>query len=192
MKHLTLLLLISVVLLSGCSSDESAQLVNNIVTDAPENAIISTPTSEPTSPPVPDPTPTLAPTKAPKVSKLFTSVYLPYANREKSWYFQSVKSFAKSCGYSCKVTKPTEDDLGQIKISDSNGDYVYFSFMPSTTDDEILMCVSFYQKKSNSEVSLSNYSTDSSASYDTFDIHVVGEQNEKVSSTDEQQEFLFH
>lgn len=188
MKHLKLLLLISVLLLSSCSSSDNTQSVENVATSEPEKTISSDITSEPTQ----TLEPTEAPTKAPKISDLFTSVYLPYANREESWYFQSVKSFAKSCGYSHKITKPTKDDLGEIKISDSNGDYVYFCFMPSTIDDEIIMSVSFYQKKSNSEVSVSNYSTDSSASYDFFDIHVIGNDTEEVSSTDEQQEFLFN
>lgn len=194
MKRLTILLLISIILLSSCSSNESEQSVNNITTETPENTVAPTsePTSPPTSEPTPDPTPTLAPTKTPKVSDLFTSVYVPYANREKSWYFRSVKSFAKSCDYSCKITKPTKNRFGQITISDSNGDYVYFGFMSNDDGDEIIMTVSFYQSESDSEVSLSNYSTDNSASYDTFTTHVIGEPDEEVSSTDEQQEFLFN
>ena len=192
MKHLKLLLLISILFLSGCSSNEATQSVENTVTETPEPTATAAPTSEITSAPTPEITATPVSTEVPAVSELFTSVYVPFANREKSWYFKSVKSFAKSCGYTYEITKPTEDDIGQITISDSNGDYVYFAFMPSSGKDEIIMIVSFHQEESNTEVSVSNYSTDSSASYDTFSTQVIGEAKNEVSSIDEQQDFLFN
>lgn len=187
MKHLKLLLLISALLLCGCSSNE----------DNPASyEVASVPTETPTPTPTPEPTatpkPTAIPTEAPKVSELFTTVYLPYANREKPWLFNSVKNFCEASSYSCEVTEPTEDIVGTIQVFDSNGDYVYFLFMPSAVGDDIIMTVGFHQEASNSEVSLSNYSSNSSAEYDTLSTHIIGGQENDVLSVDEQQSFLFN
>ena len=122
--------------------------------------------------------------------QLFEDVYLPYANREKTFTFNSVKTFANSCGYTAEIVEPTNDTNATIKISVTNGDYVYFSFSPINSIDTIIT-VSFYHAISNSEVSLSNFSSDGSASYDTFDTHIIGEQSKKVSGTDAQYSFLF-
>lgn len=126
-----------------------------------------------------------------EISQLFKTVYLPYANREQSFIFDAVKSFALSTEYDAEITEPTSEDFGEIKLTDENGDYVYFGFNP-INNVETIMIVSYYQASTNSEVSLSNFSSDGSRQYDTYDTHVLGESSVEVSGPDEQQRFLFN
>lgn len=191
MKHLKLLLLISIFLLCGCSSGEDVQPVENIVV----STVTPTPTSELAFTPTPKviATPISEVTVTPKISELFTSVYLPYANREKPWLFSAVKAFAESCGYPSEITEPTEEIVGTIKVSDTNGDYVYFAFSENAAiGEDTIMIVSFYRAATNSEVSISNYSSDGSSEYDVFNVHVVGESDNVVASIEEQKVFLFN
>lgn len=123
-------------------------------------------------------------------TELFESIYVPYANREKAYFFESVKTFVQTTEYEIEITEPTSDTFAQIKLADNNGDYVYFVFN-SIDDIEIIMSVSYYQGATTTEVSMSNYSTDGSPAYDTFSTHVIGEQANKVDGTDEQRLFLF-
>ena len=121
---------------------------------------------------------------------LFESIYAPYANREKSFIFNDVKEFIQTTDYEQEITEPTANDLGTIKLLDENGDYVFFAFNP-VNGIEIIMSVSYYHDSTNSEVSLSNYSTDGSPKYDTFSTHVLGESETKVYDLEEQKNFLF-
>lgn len=123
--------------------------------------------------------------------QLFEDVYLPYANRVNTFAFKNVKTFANSCGYEAEIVEPTNDINATIKISATNGDYVYFGF--NLVDNiDMIMTVSFYHAASNSEVSLSNYSSDGSSIYDIYNTHVIGEQTKKVNGTDAQRDFLFN
>lgn len=149
------------------------------------------PTEKPSDPTF-EPTVTPPPTNAPEVSELFTTVYLPYAKRNKLWGFNPVKSFVQTCGYTSEIIEPTDDSNGSITVSDSNGDYVYFYFIQNQeTGMYNIMSVGFYRASTNSEVSVSNYSSDGSRYYDKFGTHVIGESTNYVQSTDEQQSFLF-
>lgn len=123
-------------------------------------------------------------------TELFESVYIPYANREKSFAFDKVKSFAQSTDYEPEIIEPTADDIGTIKLTDTNGDYVYFAFN-TVNGVESIMIVSYYQSATNTEVSLANYSSGGSPAYDNFSTHVIGEPEIKVTGTDEQKVFLF-
>lgn len=122
--------------------------------------------------------------------RLFEDIYVPYANREKPFTFESVKTLADSCEYETEIVSATNDTNASIKISTTNGDYVYFAFSPINGINMITI-VSFYQASSNSEVSLSNYSSDGSALYDTYDIHIIGDQLKDVNGIDDQRNFLF-
>ncbi len=125
------------------------------------------------------------------VTDLFKSVYLPYANRENPWVFNLVKQFAQSTDYEITITEPSSETMGTIKLTAENGDYVYFNFKP-LDDIDIIMTINYYQTASESEVSLSNYSSDGSPQYDRYTTHVLGELESDVSSTQEQQLFLFN
>lgn len=122
---------------------------------------------------------------------LFKDVYLPYAKREKPFIFDGVKTFAQNTtDYATEINEPGSGTCS-IKFSSDSGDYVYFSFLPTTNDVYAISSMSYYQASTNSEVTLSNDSPDCTASYDTFHTHVLGESKEKVSGPDEQQSFLF-
>lgn len=123
-------------------------------------------------------------------TELFESIYVPYANREKAYFFESVKTFVQTTEYEIEITEPTPDIVAQIKLTDNNGDYVYFAFHP-IDDIEMLMVVNYYRDATTSEVSMSNYSTNGSPAYDAFSTHVIGEGENKVNGTDEQRLFLF-
>jgi len=122
--------------------------------------------------------------------QFFEEVYLPYANREKPFIYEAVKTFANSCEYETEIVGATEDTNASITITSPNGDYVNFIFSP-INDIDMIMIVSFYHASTNSEVSLSNYSPDGSASYDTYTTHVIGEKPQDVNGTDQQRNFLF-
>ena len=123
-------------------------------------------------------------------SALFEEVYAPYAKREKSFAFGSVKAFVEESGYKYDIVEPDEDTIGAIKVLDGSGDYVYFSFY-LCNDIETIMLVSYHQDSSNSEVSLSNYSDNNSSRYDILNTHVIGESSVEVKTLDEQRNFLF-
>lgn len=123
-------------------------------------------------------------------SALFEEVYAPYAKREKSFAFGSVKAFIEESGYKYDIVEPDEDTIGTIKVLDGSGDYVYFSFY-LCNNVETIMLVSYHQDSSNSEVSLSNYSDNNSSRYDVLNTHVIGESSVEVKTLDEQRTFLF-
>ena len=129
-------------------------------------------------------------TKEIQSSDLFENVYVHYANREKPFIFEGVKSFAQSSGYQINIIEPTEQELGEIKMIDSNGDYVYFCFLP-IDGVEIIRSVSYYHSINNSEVTFSNYSQNDSPEYDQFAVHNIGDSPNYVNNIDEQREFLF-
>lgn len=124
------------------------------------------------------------------VTKLFEEVYLPYANRKKSFEYNSVKQFAQSSNYELEITEPSSEESGSITLTAENGDYVYFGFK-SIDNINVVRTVSYFQTSSNSEVSLNNYSSYNSSEYDIYNTHVLGSPNSKVSDTQEQQAFLF-
>lgn len=125
-----------------------------------------------------------------ETTELFEQVYVPYANREKSFVFYGVKSFVENLEYDIKITEPSEDDLCSIKIMDTTGDYIFFLFQP-VNDIEVISLVSYHCAKTNSEVSMENYSIDGLPKYDKFKTHIIGENATEVSGTDEQRNFLF-
>lgn len=127
----------------------------------------------------------------PEASELFNAVYVKYASREKPFEFDAVKVFAEGCGYNTEINNPTSETIGSIKITDKNGDYVYFAFN-STNGVETIMTVSYFQKSSNSETSMSNYSTDGNPAYDKFSTHILGASEVEVNGIDEQKSFLYH
>ncbi|MDE6052854.1 MAG: hypothetical protein K2G55_03640, partial [Lachnospiraceae bacterium] len=126
-----------------------------------------------------------------KSTELFEQVYVPYANREKAFAFYAVKTFVSTLGYEIEITEPSEDVLGEIKIIDTNGDYVYLTFYP-VNDIETITLVNYHRAETNCEVSMENYSADSSPQLDSFATHIIGEAPVEVTGTDEQRNFLFN
>ncbi len=125
-----------------------------------------------------------------KGTDLFEDIYVPYAQREKAFVFTGVKTFAENYGSDFEINEPSENTVTSIKIM-SGDDYVYFAFNLNEENMDIIMTVSYYCSASNSEVSMSNYSTDGSPAYDTFNTHVIGEQPKTVDGVSAQREFLF-
>ena len=116
---------------------------------------------------------------------------MPFASREKSFLFEDVKNYLSTCEYNVEITGADNiDELTSIHVYDSNDDYVYFAFSP-INDMDYIMTVNFYQSSTNSEVSLSNYSADGSASYDQYTTHIIGESSKTVKNVDQQRDFLF-
>jgi len=128
-------------------------------------------------------------TEQSKLTDLFETIYIPYAQREKAFVFDAVKSFVQTTEYKAEITEPTSQDIGSIVLTDENDNYVFFAFN-LVNDIEIITTVSYHDAATNSEVSLNNYSSDGSPSYDIFNTHVIGESPNHVNSTDEQRDFL--
>lgn len=130
-------------------------------------------------------------TEAPQaeVTALFTDIYLPYAKREKPFIFDGVKTFAQNTtDYSTEINEPASG-ICSIKFTAENGDYVYFSFSPTTNDVYAITTLNYYQAATDSEVLFHNYSPDCNGAFQT---HVIGESNKNVDGPDEQQSFLFN
>lgn len=123
-------------------------------------------------------------------TNLFEEIYVPYAEREKAVIFHLVKEYAPQSGYEYEITEPSDNTVASIKFK-SESDYVYIAFAPGIEDIELMMIVSYYQASTDSEVSMSNYSTERSPAYDKFQTHVIGEQENDVEGIKEQREFLF-
>lgn len=130
------------------------------------------------------------PKKQSNATKLFNKIYVPYASRKNPFAFTAVEQYVKSSGFKYKSKKPSSTEVGEIKVTAKNGDYVYFVFY-SANNVEVIMTVSYYQKEYDSEVSLSNYSSDNSQAYDKLSTHIIGEEDEEVDDVDDQREFLF-
>ncbi len=121
---------------------------------------------------------------------LFEEIYVPFAEREKVRIFYAVKEYAPNSGYEYEITEPSDDAVASVKFI-SGSDYVYIAFTPGVEEIELMMTVSYYQASTDSEVSMSNYSTERSPIYDKFQTHVIGEQPNDVEGVKEQREFLF-
>ena len=135
----------------------------------------------------PTPKPTAKPAKG---TKLFEQIYVPFASREEPSYFESVKSMVEASKFKCKITEPTSNDVGTIKVSAKNGDYVVFCFKP-LDDLDVIMIVSYHSKRNKREVSLENYSSDDSSEYDKLSTQKEGKSEKEVSSIKKQRTFLF-
>lgn len=133
--------------------------------------------------------PTVAPSEL-RGTDLFEEIYVPYAEREKARIFYAVKEYAPNSGYEYEITEPSDNTAASVKFI-SGSDYVYIAFAPGVEDIELMMTVSYYQAKTNSEVSMSNYSPERSALYDKFQTHIIGESPNDVPGINEQREFLF-
>lgn len=204
-KKIIMLLTVFVFIFSGCGT-ETAESQENVVTeeDSQESNAIDDIVQEPDDDPSDESLTSESEnneTENPEIDSedaknvvctdLFESIYAPYANREKSFIFNDVKAFIQTTDYEQEIIEPTANDLGTIKLIDENGDYVYFAFNV-VNGIETIMSVSYYHNSTNSEVSLSNYSTDGSPAYDTFSTHVLGESETEVYGLDEQKNFLFN
>jgi len=160
-------------------------------TTTPASTTTQAPTTTQTPTTTQAPTTTEAPTTKTIVSTdLFETVYFPYANREKPFLFEAVKTFAQSTNYNAEIIETTSEAPASIKLTDENGDYVYFSFS-LVNNIEMIMSVSYFSASANTEVSLSNYSADCSPKYDKFQIHTLGEQPNEAKNPSEQRNFLF-
>ncbi|MCM1246466.1 MAG: hypothetical protein NC293_12565 [Roseburia sp.] len=126
----------------------------------------------------------------PKSTKLFDEIYLPYATREKPFAFSAVKSYIKASGFKSKIVKPSKKESGKITVTAKNGDSVFFAFYECNSLN-LIMSVSYHSKKTDREVSLSNYSDNNAAQYDKLTTHIIGDSEEEVESVDEQCSFLF-
>lgn len=136
---------------------------------------------------------TTKPKKKSNYAKLFEKIYMPLATREKPFLFNSVSTFIKSEDFEYKITKPTKNDTGKIKVFSENGDYVNITFhpVPDLDDIECIMTISYYNKKGDKEVSLSNYSSDNAAANDILNTHAIGKAAKEVSSVEKQRKFIF-
>lgn len=182
--------LIAFALLVSCASQQSATPDPSMVMPTTSLQVTSTPetnikvTASPSIEPTPEPTL--------ETTKLFDEIYTVYAEREQSFEFSAVVNFLEGYDtYQVTIKEPTETDVGQITVEDGTGDQVYFAFAPASDGREMIMTVSYFQAKSNSEVSLSNYSSDCDPSYDSFETHVLGEAGKEVSGVFAQTIFLF-
>ena len=186
MKNKLLMVVIaSTTLLSLCSCSKKEETITTTTKETETTTIPETTTqAQETTTEIPTETTTI------QGSALFEEVYAPYAKREKSFAFGSVKAFVEESGYKYDIVEPDEDTIGAIKVLDGSGDYVYFSFY-LCNDIETIMLVSYHQDSSNSEVSLSNYSDNNSSRYDILNTHVIGESSVEVKTLDEQRNFLF-
>lgn len=143
----------------------------------------------------PIPTTTQAPTTTEAIvsTELFETVYFPYVNREKPFLFEAVKAFAQaqSSNYIVEIIEQA-DQNPTITLTDENDNYIFFNFSPAN-DMNVLMLilVSYHDVSTNTEVSLSNFSTDGSRRYDTFTIHTLGEKRDEIKNPNEQRKFLF-
>lgn len=185
--------LVVAISLCACDTKKDNQVTDQqIISDNTINANSPSFTKEPNNS-ISTPKPTAKPTPKPakvKGSKLFEKVYVPFASREKGCTFSKIESYIKTCGYKYKVKKPTKKDYGEIKVSASNGDYVYFCFYSTDVLDGILL-VSYTQKKTNKSVQLANYSSENNYQNDILTIENLGKSPEDATSIKEQREFLF-
>lgn len=123
---------------------------------------------------------------------LFEQIYVPFAKGENRTGISDVKIFLEDNDYEFTCVDPTSESIGEITVTDSeNEDYVYFAFLERDSGVQTIMTASYYQKLSNSEVALSNYSTNGDHAYDQLTIHNLGEENQNVNTVDEQREFFF-
>lgn len=158
--------------------------------ETPSPSPEASPTQELLSP-SPEASPTSEPSEKVTPTDLFETVYFPYANREKSFLFEAVKTFVQTTEYNVTIVEPTSEIMGTIELTDEDDNSVYFAF-DFTNNVETIMTVSYYNSKTNSEVSLNNYSTDGLPKYDKFTAHVIGEESIVLNNPDEQRDFLFH
>lgn len=130
---------------------------------------------------------------------IFDDVYVPLATREISLILESVKTFLSNTGYHVihdTVGDDPDSEFLSISVyaakSCEEDDYsIFISLLPLSNGLIAPMTMSYYWKDKNIEVGWNNFSTEHEARYDTFNTHVVGEREQKVSGIEEQRLFLF-
>lgn len=197
MKRLYILILCVILLTSGCSSSQSSSInSDNTVEDneSSSSTTVESMSSEASEEETFAASTTIESTTTSENevigTKLFETVYFPYANRDNSFAFNSVKTYVESTDYDAEIIEPTSDEVGMITVSEENGDNVFFSFSP-INGVETIMTVSYFCSDKQTEVSLSNYSTNGSPQYDCFEVHVLGQNANEVKNVNEQRIFLF-
>ncbi len=121
-----------------------------------------------------------------ETSDLFESVYVPYAQKEKPFDFNSIKTFIESTSYLSEISAPADSfiDAGYINVYNKIGDYVYFNF---DDGDSAFSNVSFFQASTKANVSFNNATNQQSDSYKISGYSTYS----TVSGVDEQRKFLF-
>lgn len=184
--------------------NESAETINKLGTEesvetTPPSAEIPESTPEETPEPIeipesipeetPEPVEIIEEEPEPTIqmTELFENVYLPYVRKEKSSIFEGVQTFAENCSYRVEITEPTDEIVGKIKFYDENNNYVYMSF---NLDGglEVIKFINYFHAASNSEVSYYDFGD---PKYNTYEVHVIGSEDKKVSGVDDQIKFLF-
>lgn len=189
MKRMVLLFLVLLFgLFAGCkstSSNSTPSVSNDIVQTEPSS-------TEPSV--IVDPAETEDKKQIPLEANpdLFDAIYAPFATRTINPTYNQVINYLSGSNYEYDAKSPSESATKDITVhSKDNEDYVYFAFYDRSSGSSTIMIVSYFQAATRTEVSLSNYSTDGSYSYDQLKTHVLGESNQNIDSVEAQRFFLF-
>lgn len=122
------------------------------------------------------------------VTELYTTAFLPFVNGIGTMTFAEAQTIAEVLPYEKEITLPTEDDLGQIKIIDENGDYVWMMCYYDVNDVETLSILSYHHDIY--EISTGDEYHMSPIYFKTYDKNREN-PNQKASSLEECELFMF-
>ena len=123
------------------------------------------------------------------ITEAYKTAFLTYAHGIGTMTYTEAKEYAESLGLEAEYVEPTADDLGQIKVYDSTGDYVWAMTYPNNKNVETLSSVS-YNHNGEYEISTSDDLHLSSQYFNTYS-KKRDPVNQKVSSIEKLELFMF-
>lgn len=123
------------------------------------------------------------------ITEVYKTAFLTYAHGIGTMTYTEAKEYAESLGLEAEYVDPTADDLGQITIYDSTGDYVWAMTYPNSKNVETL-CTITYNHGGEYEISTGDDLHLSSQYFNTYS-KKRDPVNQKVSSIEKLELFMF-
>lgn len=123
------------------------------------------------------------------ITEAYQTAFLTYAHGIGTMTYTEAKEYAESLGLEAEYVEPTADDLGQITIYDSTGDYVWAMTYPNSKNVETL-CTVTYNHGGEYEISTGDDLHLSSQYFNTYS-KKRDPANQKVSSIEKLEIFMF-
>ena len=122
------------------------------------------------------------------ITELYRTAFLPFADGIGTMTFEEARTIANSLPYKSEITIPTDNDLGQIKIIDESGDYVWMMTYFNSSNIETLSCLTYHHNEY--EISTGDEYHGRTIYFNTYDKNRE-RPNKKVSSLKKCELFMF-
>ena len=125
-----------------------------------------------------------------ETTELYEKIFVAFSDKIGTSNFENDQKIIDSMGYSAKIVVPTEEDLGEITVKDSNGNCVTLMYYPNNSKIETLTLISYKKHDSEIYISISNQMHTTKVKYTTYNID-SNPRNKDVAGLNDLKRFMF-